>query len=297
LSVASPAARIPDAIATGAARATGPAVAGFEQFSFAADGIAHPVYYAGDPQAPPLLLMPEIAGFAPGFQMFARRLIEAGFQVYMPWLFGPFGKRAPVRNAIGLCISREFAYLRAGVSSPITTWLRGLTAHISEHCSRAGGGVRVGVIGMCLTGAFAIPLIIDPRVVAAVAAQPSVPLAPLLLAFGIEGDRASSQLNVSDSEIAAARARLDAGEAYLLALRCRPDRICPPAKLERLRREFPVGLELREYAEPNERNSLGERPHAIFTREYRLAPRAAAEHYSQRAFADLVEFFERHLRA
>jgi dienelactone hydrolase len=219
-------------------------------------------------------------------------LIEARFRVYMPWLFGPFGKRAPKRNGIGLCVSREFAYLRAGVSSPVTTWLRALTAHISEHC----GDARVGAIGMCLTGAFAIPLIIDPRVVAAVAAQPSVPLSPFFLAFGIQGDRRSSQLNVSASEIAAARARLDAGEAHLLAVRCRPDRVCPRAKIERLQKEFPVGLELREYAETGERNCLGERPHAIFTREYRIAPTASAAHYSRRAFADLVAFFDRHLR-
>jgi dienelactone hydrolase len=269
---------------------SGPAIEGFAQFSFASGDITHPVYYAGNDRDPPLLIMPEIAGLAPGLIMFAERLVEARFQVYMPWLFGPFGKRAPVRNALRLCISREFAYLRAGVSSPITTWLRALTARISQHSP-------VGVIGMCLTGAFAIPLIIDSRVVAAVAAQPSVPLSPLLLAFGLEGERRSSQLNVTAGEIAAARARLEGGEAHMLAIRCRPDRICPRAKLERLQQEFAVGLECREYAEPDERNCLGERPHAIFTREYKLAPRAAADHYSQRAFADLVGFFERHLRS
>ena len=270
----------------------GPPLERFEQFSFASGGLVHPVYHAGDYSAPPLLLLPELAGFSPGLRMFAERLIEARFRVYMPWLFGPFGKRAPLRNAIRLCVSREFAYLRAGASSPVTTWLRALTAHISEH----SGGARVGAIGMCLTGAFAIPLIIDPRVVAAVAAQPSVPLSLLFLAFGIESDGRSSQLNVSAGEIAAARARLDAGEAHLLAIRCRPDRVCPRAKIERLQREFPVGLEVREYAEAGERNCLGERPHATFTREYRIAPDASADHYSRRAFADLVAFFDRHLR-
>lgn len=274
-------------------RAAGPALAGFEQFYFASGRHAHPVYFAGDSQAPALLLMPEIAGFSPGLHLFAERLIDAGFRVYMPWLFGPFGKRTPLRNAIRLCISREFAYLRAGVSSPVTAWLRALTGHISQDC----GDARVGVIGMCLTGAFAIPLIIDPRVVAAVAAQPSVPLSPLFLAFGTEGAGGASQLNVSGDDIAAARIRLDAGEAHLLAVRCRADRICPRAKVERLQREFPVGLELREYADADERNCLGQRPHATFTREYRIAPNASEDHYSRRAFADLVAFFNTHLRA
>jgi dienelactone hydrolase len=255
---------------------------GFEQFSFASGAQTHAVYYAGDHGAPPLLLLPELAGFSPGLRMFAERLIAAQFRVYMPWLFGPFGKRAPLRNGIRLCVSREFGYLRAGTSSPVTVWLRALTAHISQHSS---GGARIGAIGMCLTGAFAIPLIIDPRVAAAVAAQPAAPLWP-----------PSGQLNVSDGEIAAARARLAGGEAHLLAVRCRPDRVCPRAKIERLQREFPVGLEVREYAEPDERNCLGERPHATFTREYRIAPHASEEHYSRRAFADLVAFFDAHLR-
>ena len=57
-----------------------------------------------------------------------------------------------------------------------------------------------------------------------------------------------------------------------------------------------MGLEVREYAEAHERNRLGERPHATFTREYRIAPDASDEHYSRRALKDLVGFFDRHLR-
>lgn len=264
----------------------------FDQFCFASGRLVHPVYYSRNQQAPPVLLLPEIAGFSPGLSMFAERLIEARFRVFVPWLFGPLGRRAPRRNGIRLCVSREFANLRAGASSPITTWLRALAAHISQY----SGGVPIGAIGMCLTGAFAIPLIIDPHVAAAVAAQPSVPLSPLFIAFGVASQTRLGQLNISDDEIAAARVRLAAGRAHLLSVRCRPDRICPRAKIDRLQREFPLGLEIREYAEASERNCLGERPHALFTKEYRLAPNASADHYSRRAFADLVAFLERHLR-
>lgn len=286
-----PPTRIPDSTgARGVPR--GPSLGRFEQFFFASGPLAHPVYYAGDPQEPPVLLLPELAGFSPGLILFAERLIEARFRIFVPWLFGPLGKRAPLRNGIRLCVSREFAYLRAGVSSPITAWLRALTAHIREH----SGGTQVGAIGMCLTGAFAIPLIIDPQVVATVAAQPAVPLSPLFTVLGLGSERRLSQLNVSDAEIAQARARLEAGEAHMLSVRCRSDRICPLAKIERLRREFPVGLEIREYADPSTRNSLGERPHATFTKEHRLAPIASADHYSRRAFADLAAFLDGQLR-
>lgn len=236
--------------------------------------------------------MPEIAGFSPGLMLFVERLVGARFQVYVPWLFGPMGKRQPTRNALRLCISREFAYLRAGVSAPIASWLRSLAAHMSEHT----GQERVGAIGMCLTGAFVIPLVIDPKVVAAVAAQPSVPLSFRHALFGQRGGGNMHALNVSEQDIAQARERLDTGQAHLMALRCRADRICPREKIERLEREFPRGLEVHEYGNENDRNAVGERPHATFTKEYRLVPDPAEAHHSRKALADLVDFFNRHLR-
>jgi dienelactone hydrolase len=138
---------IPDGSSPGTAPIRGGVIGRFDQFSFASGRLVHPVYYAGDLQAPPILLLPEIAGFSPALERFAERLIDTN--------------------------------LRAGVSSPITTWLRALSAHISKY----SGGASIGAIGMCLTGAFAIPLVIDPQVAAAVAAQPSVPLSPLFIAF------------------------------------------------------------------------------------------------------------------
>jgi dienelactone hydrolase len=267
----------------------GPVLEGFAQFSFASGEFQHCVYYAGDPADPPILLMPEIAGFSPGLLLFAQRLVRARFQIYVPWLFGPFGRRAPARNAIKLCISREFANLRAGVAAPVTSWLRSLASYIS-HCKDGG---RVGAIGMCLTGAFAIPLIIDPAVVAAVAAQPSVPLSPLFALFGVGRGAWMQALNVSESDIAAARRRLASGDAHMLAVRCRADRICPQEKLLRLQNEFPVGLEAREYGAADARNRLGD---AIFTKEYRLEPDASDDHLSRQAFTDLIDFFNANLR-
>ena len=269
----------------------GPPLEGFEQSFFEAHGMGYPVYRAGNAGDPVLLVLQEIAGFSPGLLLFARRLMASGFQVCVPWMFGPFGKRAPVRNAVRLCVSREFGNLRTGVSAPIATWMRALAADLSAH----NGGARIGAIGMCLTGAFAIPLVIEPGVAAAVAAQPSVPLSFLHFAFGMKTSRLGD-LNVADATIAEARARLISGDAHLLAVRCRADRICPHEKLERFVREFPVGLEVREYGNPDDRNRVGDRPHATFTKEYRIEPDAPAEHHSRQAYADLIAFFDRHLR-
>jgi len=234
--------------------------------------------------------MSELAGFAPGLLMFAERLIQSGYQVYLPWVYGPFGKRAPLRNAIRLCISREFAYLRTGVSAPITTWLRAL----SEHISKDNHDRQIGAIGMCLTGAFVIPLIIDPFVKAAVAAQPSAPLSLIYKELGIKVSDLRS-LNVSDEDIEQARYRLNSGDAHLFACRFKADRICPAEKLQRLKSEFPTNLELHEYAEESWRNVLGKRPHATFTKEYRIAGDAGNDHPSRVAFSDLLAFLKKHL--
>ena len=78
--------RLADGTAPECARVAGPARDGFEQFSFASGGVAHPVYYAGDDRAPSLLVLPELAGFSPGLLMFAERLIAARFRAYVPWL-------------------------------------------------------------------------------------------------------------------------------------------------------------------------------------------------------------------
>jgi dienelactone hydrolase len=197
-----------------------------------------------------------------------------------------------MRNALRLCISREFSNLRAGVTAPIASWLRALGGHICTHNEDR----RVGALGMCLTGAFAIPLILDPHVKAAVAAQPSVPFSLRHVLFGWDGSARQSALNVDAGTIRQARERLGQGEASLLALRCRADRLCPTQKLLRLQQEFPVGLEVREYGEPSDRNRVGERPHATFTKEYRLEPEAGPDHHSRQALTDLVAFFDAHLR-
>ena len=264
---------------------------GYERSCFTYDGASHDVYRAGSLQAPPLLLMHELPGVAPGLLLFAERLRSAGFQVHIPHLFGVVGQRQPLRNAARLCVSREFAYLRAGVSAPVTRWLRALVAQISAD--NAGG--NVGVIGMCLTGAFVIPLILHPSVVAAVAAQPSVPLSALHLLTGAEGGAQAAALNVSADDISAARTRLQSGETHLLAVRCRADRLCPAAKLQRFEDEFPVGLQLRQYGTAQQRNAIGARPHATYTKEYRLAGEAEADHPSRQAYADLLLFLQTHL--
>jgi dienelactone hydrolase len=285
--VKAPPEALPDVREAGSRDRRGPLLDGFSQFSFGAGDITHVVYHTGKRSDPVVLVLHELPGIAPGLLQFAGRLVAEGFQVYLPWMFGGVQRRTPLRNFARLCVSREFANLRAGVSAPVTQWLRALVSHVSRH----NDDRPVAAIGMCVTGGFAIPLLLDPRVAIAVAAQPSIPVS---LAWFARGQAA---LNVSQADIDAARVRLDAGEAQLMAVRCAADRMCPPRKLERFGAEFPVGLTLRTYGTASDRNSQGERPHATYTKEYRLAAaaQAPADHPARQAYAELLAFLRQGL--
>jgi len=83
----------------------------------------------------------------------------------------------------------------------------------------------VGVIGMCLSGNFAISLMADDAVLAGVASQPSLPVGT------------ASALHMSDADIAEIRAALDEKGA-MMALRFAGDRICTAAKFKAIDAAF-----------------------------------------------------------
>ena len=157
---------------------TTPAIAGFDQAPFTHQGRTHPVYRAG--AGPAVIVIHEIPGIHPGMVGFAQRLLQAGYTVYLPSLFGrpgqPPATGAVLRSILQVCVSREFAVL-ADRTSPVVTWLRALAATAHREC----GGPGVGAIGMCLTGGFALAMAVDPAVLAPVASQPGLP-APLTAA-------------------------------------------------------------------------------------------------------------------
>ena len=61
----------------------------FQTFDFTHEGRTHEVFQGGS--GPAVLVLHEIPGMHPGVIDFARRLVAAGYTVYMPSLFGPRG--------------------------------------------------------------------------------------------------------------------------------------------------------------------------------------------------------------
>jgi dienelactone hydrolase len=173
--------------------------------------------------------MAEMPGITPLVADFARRVGAVGCTAVVPHLFGDPGRpptAAYVAQAAGwVCVSREFATFARRRTSPVTTWLRALAGQVHGEC----GGPGVGVVGMCLTGGFALAMMVDEVVLAPVLSQPSLPFA---LSAAHRGD-----LGISDDDLVKVKQRCAAG-TEVLGLRFSGDKLSPAERFARLREEL-----------------------------------------------------------
>jgi dienelactone hydrolase len=176
------------------------------------DSTMHPTYRKGT--GPGVIVVHEVPGITPEVIGFAEDVVDAGFTVVMPHLFGepeaPMNALTVARTMSRVCISREFTKLATGESTPVAGWLRSLARELHAEL----GGPGVGAIGMCFTGGFALAMMVDPSVAAPVVAQPSAP-------FAVSPGR-SRDLNLSPADLTTVKERAAAG-CEVLGLRYRKD--------------------------------------------------------------------------
>jgi dienelactone hydrolase len=231
------------------------ALDGFDAFSFTHAGATRTVYTLAS--GPAVVVMHEIPGITPQVEAFARRVAHAGFRVYLPRLFGVPGQPISTGYVVGqiarACIGREFRVLAKHESSPITEWLRALCRHAHAEC----GGPGVGALGMCLTGNFALALMVDPAVMAPVLSQPSLP-------FGLTAAHRAA-LHISEPELAVVRRRAAAG-CPVLGLRFTGDPMCPGERFATLRRELGAHFEGIEIdSGPGNPHAIARGAHSVLT--------------------------------
>lgn len=178
--------------------------------------VHHDVYTRGE--GAPVVLIQELPGIGLETLSLGDELVNNGFRVVLPHLFGKIGKLNSNANLIRVfCMRREFHIFSSHQSSPITDWLKALCRQIKADSGSKG----VGVIGMCLTGNFAIAMMTDDSVLAAVASQPSLPAL---------NHKAS---HLSPEEIATAKKRLDQ-IGPMLAYRFEKDTLCTATRFQTL---------------------------------------------------------------
>src|ERR1700712_446525 len=121
-------------------------LAGWTAAPFSATGVTHDVYTRGS--GPGVVLLPEIPGLIPAVMGLANHLVDAGFTVAVPSIYGEPG-RAPSAGyglaTIGkACITPEFMAFARRADRPIAEYTRALARQLHGQA----GGPGVGVIGM-----------------------------------------------------------------------------------------------------------------------------------------------------
>ena len=203
-------------------------LAGFTESSFTHDGVTRVVYEGGT--GPAVIVIHEVPGLHPGVVEFAQRVVDAGFSVRMPSLFGTPGRpvsvaATPSTRWRGRAWRGSSPRSRSNRTSPVIGWLRRLAAEAHAEC----GGPGVGAVGMCFTGGFALGMMVDDTMLAPVLSQPSLP-------FGVTASRRRS-VGISDADLARVKERAADG-ACLMGLRFTADVAVPAARFDTLRREL-----------------------------------------------------------
>jgi len=171
---------------------------------------------------PTVVLLHEVTGISGDLIEWAIELARS-FRVLVPALLDREGRPGYLRAARALCVRREIHVFATGHTSPVVTRLREMLA------VEVPDGVRCGVIGMCLSGGFALALAVDQRVAAAVVAQPSLPVHGPRMLPGSAGRAAELGLSPADQS---ALGRRQNGTLAVRAFRFEEDRISPPERLE-----------------------------------------------------------------
>ena len=256
------------------------AVPGFDVTTFTHEGRTHEVYRAGT--GPAVIVIHEMPGLHPGVTVFGQRLVDAGYRVYLPSLFGrpgaPFGGREMGRTLARVCVSREF-HLLADRTSPVVTWLRALAAQAYTEC----GGPGVGAVGMCMTGGFALAMAVEPAVLAPVLSQPGLP--------GPVTARKRAALGLDPGDLASIKTRTADG-LCVLGLRFSQDKGSPPERFATLRREFGDAFEAIVIdSAPGNADGIPQRAHSVLTEDLVDTP----GHPTRAALDRVMAFFAERL--
>ena len=241
----------------------------FEAQTSDGHSIAHDIYRRGS--GAPVVLLQELPGIGQETLSLADQLVNAGFEVVMPHLFGPLGKTSITGNLVRvMCLRKEFHLISSGRSSPIADWIRLLCREVRDQSGVEG----VGIIGMCLTGNFAIQLIGDDSVLAAVASQPAMP-------FFKQGE-----LHMSPDDIMQSRNALD-NKGPMRVLRFEGDPLCTAEKSECIHRAFND-----EGTTRVQELTLPGKGHSVLTLDFV----DTAGHPTRAALENVIQYFSSRLR-
>ncbi len=226
--------------------------------------LSHDVYERGKGKV--CVIIQELPGIGQETLCLADTFVERGYKVILPHLFGPIGKTSVASNLFRVfCMRKEFRVFAKNESSPIVDWLKALCKKVKEENNVKG----VAVIGMCLTGNFAISLMAEDAVLAGFASQPAMPF------------QTQNALHMSEEDVTKIKSKLDV-VGPMHCGRFEKDKLCTAEKFDLINRKF---------NDDKERIILHELPgkgHSILTIDFV----DEAGHPTKKALEDVMEYFD-----
>lgn len=141
------------------------------------------------------------------------------------------------------------------------------------------------MVGMCLTGGFALAAMADPHMLAPVLSQPSLP-------FALSGKH-KRDIGIDDGTLVAIKKRVADDDACVLGVRFTKDVAVPPQRFARLREELGdgfIGVEIDSSA--GNAHGIKKGAHSVLTED--LVDEEG--HPTQAALHQVLEFFEERLK-
>jgi dienelactone hydrolase len=227
---------------------------------FTAAGFTYDVYRKG--AGPGVVLIPEMPGAHPGVLALGNYLVDNGFTVVIPSLYGKPGAPAVRPGAVGVilrgCVAKEFAAFASNTDRPISHYLRALARDLNAKTPGPG----VGVIGQCFSGGFALAAAVDDSVLAPVLSQPSLPM-PL-------NARLRRDPGVSEAELEVIKRRAADEGLCALGLRFSGDPLVPAERFATLKDRLGDAFEVIELdSSKGNPGGFGRMAHSVLTLEVR----------------------------
>ena len=255
---------------------------GWMREPFSAAGFTYDVYRKG--AGPGVVLIPEMPGIHPGVLALGNHLVDSGFTVVIPSLYGTPGAPALRAGALGViargCVAKEFAAFATNKDRPISHYLRALARDLNAKTPGRG----VGVIGQCFSGGFALAAAVDDSVLAPVMSQPSLPM-PLT-------PRQRADSGVTDAELKIIEKRAADEGLCALGLRFSGDPLVPAERFRTIKDRLGDAFEVIELdSAKGNPGGFGRMAHSVLTLEVRETPGNPAYEARKR----VVEFLKERL--
>jgi dienelactone hydrolase len=227
---------------------------------FSAAGFTHDVYYKGE--GPGVVLIPEMPGLHPGVLALGNHLVDNGFTVASPSLYGTPGAPAMRPGMVPVmlrgCVAKEFAAFATNADRPVAHYLRALARDLNAKTPGKG----VGVIGQCWSGGFALAAAVDDSVLAPVLSQPSLPI-------GLTAKQKRDP-GLSEEELEVIEQRAANEGLCALGLRFSEDPLSPGERFRTLKDRLGDAFEVIEInSKKGNAHGFGKAAHSVLTLEVR----------------------------